>query len=161
MNNDLYFEHLKGQAQFAYFQLGVAASAIAFAVHETKGQALSDTPWPIGLGTALWAVSFAVGCFGMQARQRGMATNLRYNEFIDAYRSDVTNHDAMEVFANAKAIAQEHVERPRIRFRWQQWTMFAGALAYIAGHVMQMAEVAPGSNQPPQKPASVNRPKTE
>lgn len=161
MNNDLYFEHIKGQAQFAYFQLGVAASAIAFAVHETKDQALSDTPWPIWLGTALWAVSFAVGCIGMQARQSGIVANMRYLELTRGVVPERLDPALQRAFAEAKDTTQADLDRPVTRFRWQQWTLFAGALAYIAGHVMHMAEVAPGSKQPPQKPVSVSRPKTE
>jgi len=60
---ELVSEHTKGQAQLVYFLLGLAASAIAFAVHETEGTALKDAPWPLGAAVALWAFSFAMGCF--------------------------------------------------------------------------------------------------
>ena len=69
---DLVFEASRGQAQFAYFQLGLAASAIAFAVHETEGKSLADTPWPIGLAVGLWGMSFVAGCLGVEARHRGL-----------------------------------------------------------------------------------------
>lgn len=52
-DNDLYFEHQKSIAQFAYFQLGIAASAIAFAMHQTADRSLDSVPWPIGLAVFL------------------------------------------------------------------------------------------------------------
>ena len=147
MSTELYFEHLKGQAQFAYFQLGVAASAIAFAVHETDGHALSDTPWPIGAAVALWAVSFALGCFGVDARQRGMNTNLQYLEAKRDIPAALIDDELRTVLSKAKAITQKDLDRPRARFRWQQWTLFAGALFYIAGHIVQMAATPPSKTR--------------
>lgn len=146
-HTDLYFEHLKGQAQFAYFQLGVAASAIAFAIHETDGHALRETPWLIGLAVALWAISFALGCFGVTARQRGMLTNLQYLEATRDAPPLATIGDAelVRVLTDAKRITQQSLDRPGPRFRWQLWTLFFGALAYIGGHVMQMATLNPAA----------------
>jgi len=136
---DLYFEHLKGQAQFAYFQLGVAASATAFAVHETAESSLQETPWPIGAAVALWALSFGVGCFGMTARQRGMQTNLQYLAAKRGIPPAVDDPELAKVIADAKRITQNDLDRPMIRFRWQLYTLFGGALFYIGGHIMQMA----------------------
>ena len=75
---DLILEYLKSQSQFAYFQLGLAASAIAYAVHETKGQSLSETPWPFGAAVILWAISFATGAYGIEARLDGIKTNAQF-----------------------------------------------------------------------------------
>ena len=137
----LIFEVHKGQSQFAYFQLGVAASAIAFAVHETAGTSLADAPWPLGLAVVLWAVSFALGCFGLDARQGGLLTNAA---FVQA-TSDIPIHhrttNVAQVIEEMKDDVAKALQRPSTRFRWQKWALFAGALAYIAGHMMQMATI--------------------
>ena len=139
MSNELYFEHLKGQTQFAYFQLGVAASAIAFAVHETAGRSLHDTPWLVGAGVSAWALSFALGCFGLNAHQRGIATNVRYLEATAGLGQFAHDPGMQQSVARARSITQRELDRPLTRFRWQQWLLFSGALLYIGGHVILMS----------------------
>ncbi|WP_336961301.1 hypothetical protein [Sphingobium aquiterrae] len=137
-------EHSKGQAQLVYFLLGLAASAIAFAVHETDGKALKETPWPLGVAVVLWAFSFAMGCFCVTARQRAIISNLA---FLDATKG--LNHAQIdEHLPSAKKTTQDDINRPFKFFDWQLWTMFAGALFYIGGHVMQMAATQPKNVTP-------------
>lgn len=146
---NLALEHLKSQTQFAYFQLGVAASAIAFAVHETSGHALSDTPWPIGVAVCIWGASFALGCFGVDAHQRGMRTNFRYLQLPTPRPIDLQDPAIVASLETAKAIVEEDVNRPGRRFRLQLWTLFGGAIAYVGGHVMQMAQTPSATSKVP------------
>lgn len=142
----LILETHKGQSQFAYFQLGVAASAMAFAVHETSGISLADAPWPLGVGMVMWAISFALGCFGLEARQAGLASNAALLQALQAVPPQM--HGAMaDTIEEAKFDVGKTLARPGLRFRWQKWTLFAGALAYIAGHVMQMEATPPKAPQ--------------
>jgi hypothetical protein len=140
---ELYFEHSKSQAQFAYFQLGVAASAIAFAVHETTGKSLANTPWLIGLGVILWAASFALGCFGVDAHQRAMRTNIRFLRATKGASNYAVLPDIATALEEATAIAERDANRPMSRYRWQMWMLFAGALAYVSGHIVMMAATSP------------------
>ena len=140
----LIFEVHKGQSQFGYFLLGVAARAIAFAIHDTAGVSLRDAPWPLGVAVALWAISFALGCFGLEARQAALASNaafLRALQDTPAQARDLP--EIAKAIETTKSNVEKNLKRPRDRFRWQQWTLFAGAVAYIAGHVMQMAATPP------------------
>jgi len=140
----LFLEHLKGQAQFAYFQLGLTASAIAFAIHQTDNQALRDTPWPTGVAVALWAGSFALGCFGLGARQNALLRNAKYLFMLsDADAIQLQHHpEIAKAIKEAGQTVEEAGERSLTRFRWQLWTLFGGALFYIAGHLMDMAAVS-------------------
>lgn len=135
----LVFEVHKGQSQFAYFLLGVAASATAFAVHETAGAALADTPWPLGLAVVLWAASFAIGCFGIDARQEGLVLNASFLQLTRGIPSGPTSDELAKVLKEMRDDVAKALKRPVNRFRLQKWVLFAGALAYIGGHVMQMA----------------------
>jgi hypothetical protein len=141
--NELHFEHIKGQAQFAYFQLGGAASAIAFAIHQTNDRSLQDTPWPLGVAVIFWAISFALGCLGMTARQQGIATNVRFLDATQGAHPNVLQQIAGQAYDDALKITQNDLDRPVKRFRWQLWTLFAGALFFIAGHVMDMVATPP------------------
>jgi hypothetical protein len=135
----LIFELQKGQAQFAYFQLGVAASAMAFAIHETGGLPLADAPWALGLAVTLWALSFALGCFGIDARQDGIQSNAAFLRAFGDLSAQPVGSEGANVVARAKDAVAKDLRKPVTRFRWQKWTLFAGALFYIGGHIMQMA----------------------
>ena len=153
--NQLIFEHHKGQSQFAYFQLGVAASAIAFAIHETTRLSLADAPWPLAVAVALWAISFALGCFGIDARQDGIWANALFLQVFGDVPAQPLNSPGAKVVNDAKETVKKDLKKPVTLFRWQKWALFAGALFYIGGHVMQMATI-------PSKKAivSVTQPKT-
>lgn len=140
--SELFLEHQKSVSQFAYFQLGVAASAIAFAVHQTKGRSLDDTPWPIGAAVICWAISFALGSFGVDARLHGLARNARLMMGMEKIPPQF--HEALKEtpqYAETEAEVEEAVNRPQTRFRWQMRFLFLGALAYVAGHIMDMAKI--------------------
>lgn len=156
-NLELYFEHTKSQAQFAYFQLGLTASAIAFAVHETDGHSLIDTPWLIGVAVALWGSSFAIGCFGLDARQRGMLTNLQYLEVTKDVPRVNADPALVAVMTKAKGIVQTDIDRPLPRFRRQLHLLFLGAVAYVGGHIMDMAST-PSAAQNAQAAALTHSP---
>jgi hypothetical protein len=141
--SQLIFELHKGQSQFAYFQLGVAASAIAFAVHQTANTSLVDAPWPLAVAVGLWALSFALGCFGLDARQAGILSNASFLQLSREFAAEATDPAFTQTFEEIKADVKKDLRRPATRFRWQKWTLFAGALFYIGGHVMQMAAIAP------------------
>lgn len=135
----LLFEHHKGQAQFAYFQLGVAASAIAFAIHETDGLPLADAPWPLGAAILLWALSFALGCFGVDAKQVGIQSNAIYLRVFGDLPDQPANTPAAKVVNDAMDAVTKDLNKAAKRFRWQKWALFAGAIFYVSGHIMQMA----------------------
>lgn len=139
----LIFEIHKGQSQFAYFQLGVAVSAIAFAIHDTTGVPLADVPWPLGLAVALWALSFALGCFGLDARQYGMQSNASFLQLSKEYAAYFAAPGMADVVKDITSDVKRDLKRPVRLFGWQKWVLFAGALAYIGGHVMQLAALPP------------------
>lgn len=142
-HQDLVLEVIKSESQFAYFQLGVAASAIAFAVHQTREQALIDTPWAIGVGVGLWALSFVAGCFGIGSRQKGLYQNIN---LIAAARGSKDIQHLPEIVDAMKGLlkrTEDASAKPRTRYRIQQLLLFAGAVAYIAGHIQQMARIQP------------------
>lgn len=141
--NELIAEFSKGQSQFAYFQLGIAASAIAFAIHETNGKSLADTPVLTGAAVALWAFSFAFGCFGLGARLRGINSNARYlrMEILAVGLAGQIQQDLKD----AQADADRDVKKPVKWFGAQMWVLFLGALAFIGGHIQQMANTPSSS----------------
>ena len=137
---ELFLEQQKSVTQFAYFQLGVAASAIAFAVHQTSDRSLQDTPWPIGLAVLLWALSFLAGSMGVEARISAITLNTKFlfaKEGISAQDQHLLNQ--LPEYQQTKRELEEEVGKPGRRFNWQRRFLFLGAIAYIVGHIMDMA----------------------
>ena len=159
--SQLIFEHHKGQAQFAYFQLGVAASAIAFAIHRTAGLSLLDAPWPLGAAVTLWAFSFALGCFGIEARQDGIHSNAVFLQVFGNIPAQHGNPTFGKVLADAERDVKKELNKPVRLFRWQKWALFAGALFYIGGHIMQMAAIPPNKTADTVAPAKAQLPVPE
>ncbi len=142
MNNatELFFEHQKSVSAFAYFQLGLTASAIAFAVHQTKDATIAQTPWPIGVAVTLWAVSFFCGGLGLEARNKAIMLNARFlilqAQLPAGYQQ---SPEWQTTVARMEADVEQVMQSPPVRFRWQMRLMYLGAIAYVAGHVMKMA----------------------
>ena len=51
---ELHKEHRAGQDKYAYFLLGVVASAIAFTVNKTTGLKVTCTDIPLALSVLCW-----------------------------------------------------------------------------------------------------------
>lgn len=149
--SELIFEAHKGQAQFAYFLLGAAGGAIAFAIHDTDGISLADTPWLLGAAVACWALSFALGCFGLDARHDGLQSNAIFIRVFGGIPDQPPNSPGAKVIADAKKSVTQDLKKPRTLFGWQKWMLFVGAVAYIGGHVIQMAAIPPKSTSTPPK----------
>jgi len=144
-NRDLFGEFQRSQVQIIYFVLGVAASAIAFAIHQTDGRPLSFYLIPIGGGVLLWSASFVAGLLALQSRQEQLRLNYQNN----SARDDATAGQFINS-PEVKAILDEQMAELRrnaslvLTFATaQRWLLFVGALAYLGGHVWRMALVAP------------------
>ena len=135
----LVFEAHKAQSQFAYFQLGLTASAIAFAIHQTRDASLADTPWPFGLAVAAWALSFAMGGFGLDAHKQGLLSNAGLLKALDETPHEYRQGDIARAIETAMDLVGKDLNRPVTLFRLQKWLLFVGALAFIAGHLTNMA----------------------
>lgn len=160
--SELIFEAHKGQAQFAYFLLGAAGGAIAFAIHDTDGMSLADTPWLLGVAVTFWAISFALGCFGLDARQDGLHSNAAYLRAFRNVSDQPSNSPVARAIKDAKSAVAKDLNKPKRLFSWQKWTLFGGALAYIGGHVLQMAAIpAKSAGTPPRAVAAPIQPAKE
>jgi len=147
--DELYRTHAEGQTKFAYFVLGVAASAIAFAIHSTTGQALNWSHAPIGVAVILWSASFFFGLRYLSLRQGFLHINMDLAMLQEGrFRPEWQGMSPQEVEEIIRAaIAKADPKMGTVYLR-QQWTLFGGALFYIAGHVLQMALLQPTPIKP-------------
>ena len=137
----LYHAQRESLEKYGYFLLAAAGAAIAFAVTQTRSDALA---WPhllVGLAILCWAISFVFGC---RFLEKGMAT-LRLN--MDLIRvqqgqHELSGRDPHKMAAGHKAL-NEFMDRARdqqaFAFRWQYSMLIAGAAFYVAWQVLEMA----------------------
>jgi uncharacterized membrane protein YeaQ/YmgE (transglycosylase-associated protein family) len=141
---ELYGEAQRSQAQFIYFVLGAAGAAIGFAVHQTTGKPLTWIMAPIGAAVILWALSFFCGLVAIQRRQAAIFRNFNFHQ-TKAGALQISPHAHVilaEEFAEAEAELTKLSRKPHAWMALQRWCLFLGALAYLTGHVMQMAQAA-------------------
>ena len=117
--------------QAAFIQ-GVAASAIAFAIHETSDRTPSFSLIPITMALCCWAGSFACGVLNNHARQAAIAANIGANVAHDGGRTDLEDK-ALSRFASHTRSAGRYYMR-------QLWLILAGAVLYVGGHGMHILE---------------------
>src|SRR4051812_1855500 len=72
-------------SKLVYFLQGVAASAIAFALHETADRAPSWSLLVIGFAIATWGASFAGGILYWHSVQAAVKANMGLNEIANGH----------------------------------------------------------------------------
>ena len=141
MNSDqeLHDKHSRLIEWQATFIQGLLASAIAFAIHETSDRTLTFSLAPIALAVGIWAAAFAFGILANHARQAATQANIGWNE-AERVQSDQHVKKASKMFrAKSRASARY--------LRWQLWLLLAGAIVYVAGHAMHLAENSAGARR--------------
>ncbi|MDO9490169.1 MAG: hypothetical protein Q7J32_17490 [Sphingomonadaceae bacterium] len=130
----LYEMHAEGSSKFIYFQLGVAASAIAFSVHVTRDAALLASHWSLALAVASWALSFWSGLLSLRYRISGLSANFDRNTLTTRY--PVSRGDILAVMDPA---LEDLSKKAGHSFGWQTRLLLFGGAAFIVWHVAGMA----------------------
>ena len=77
-HKDLVFEIIKAQTQLCYFLLGLAASAIAFTIHQTKELTSDQVVWQVWAALICWGISFGFGIFAARFRIEASIDNANF-----------------------------------------------------------------------------------
>lgn len=115
--------------------LAGAASAIAFAFHQTSDR---DLEWPLSatlLAVLLWGSSFASGILANHHLRAGIRANIAVHFAENARRGDWKKQAEGKFSAANKAAG--------VWSSAQLWLLLAGACAYLIGHIWYLAERAP------------------
>jgi hypothetical protein len=129
------------QNQYVYFLLGAAGAAIALAVNQTSGLALSWSQIPLGLAVACWGASFYFGCRNRAATVHAMRTTASLFD-VQAGRHPVTGANRELIAAGAKSLQAEFDAQSALASRsWvlQFRLLISGAVLYVVWHVAEMA----------------------
>jgi hypothetical protein len=117
-----------------------AGAAIALAVNQTHGAALTWSQTPLGGATLFWALSFVFGCKHLQYVAAILYANfslLRVQSGCD--REVGTSPQRMVIASEGIRNALDTNGNRAVRYaRWQFQCLIAGAVLYIAWHVFEM-----------------------
>jgi hypothetical protein len=128
------------QNQYVYFLLGIAGAAIALAVTETRGLALSWSQVPLGAAVVAWALSFYFGCRNRTWATASLGTNTAILD-VKAGRHPVsgTNPAAIAVgLQTLNGIFEDQSNHANNSWKLQFRFLVAGAFLYVVWHVLEM-----------------------
>lgn len=132
----------EAQGKYVYFLLAVAASAIAFVVQKTEGKALTLDLIPLGVAVLLWAGSFTAGCFNRAYFGSTLFANINLLNLQDRTHPDLPPRQYVEAACEGvREAAQKNSASASFWGRWQFRLLIAGAIFFLAWHVLQMAAI--------------------
>lgn len=134
-------EFKASQQKYTYFLLAGAASAIGFAMTQSKVEPLNYTHAPLGVAVGLWAISFVSGLRFLE----NAITLTHHNWNILAFKRELLRTEEInkpEIMAGFMKVADKSIGKIQSRMihygELQSWCLLLGGLAYIAWHVSRM-----------------------
>jgi hypothetical protein len=134
-------QYKASQEKYIYFLLAVAASAIAYAMTQSKVEPLVLRQIPLGLSILSWGLSFFSGLRFME-----YATNFTFqNQNYLAFKRELKNYPndvAFEILSKFKVKLKEKTGRQEGKMRLygnsQSTSFLAGSAFYVVWHVLRM-----------------------
>jgi hypothetical protein len=131
--------HRETAIKYTYFLLATAGAAIAFALNQTHGRALSWSQVPLGAAVVCWGIGFYAGCQRVSHVAAGLVGNVRLFE-IDAGHAVGTDPTRKEVARKQVEGNLSDHNRGAVRNWYRQSRLLvAGAVMYVTWHVLEMA----------------------
>ncbi len=137
---EVFKAHREAQNKYTYFLLAAAAAAIAFAVNKTSAVALARSQAPLALAVLSWGLSFFAG-----TRHLAYVSSTLYAN-VDLLRVESGQHpevggDPQLIAAAGQGIRSAIEWNSERANRWAHWQfrlLVAGAVLYVAWHVLEM-----------------------
>lgn len=129
----LHEERLKEVSRTQAVVMGVAASGIAFAMHQTADDSLTVAMVPILAAVLCWAASFSCGILNSHAKQAAIGMNVGKIEELRSEKRPTQVKAFSEAF-------DKYNQKSRNLYSAQLVLLLAGAMLYVGGHVWMMYE---------------------
>lgn len=137
--------HNELTSKLTFFLQGIAASAVAFALHETSDRPPGTSLIVIGAAIASWAASFAGGIVSTQSNQVAARAGVAL-DLIDAGRGPTAKKP------EAKRQWDKYIRRSIWAHRVLVWGLLLGAVLYATGHTMHTFTPMAGRSVTPRSP---------
>ena len=129
------------QEKQIYFLLAAAASAIGFAMTQSKVEPLEWIHIPLGLSVLLWALSFISGLRFIEYSTSFTFQNQNYLAFKREIKS-YSQVEAVKLLNEFKTRMSETSEKQLQKMKFygstQSISLLLGALSYIVWHIFRM-----------------------
>jgi hypothetical protein len=137
---DVYNQLRTAQDKYTYFLLAATGAAIALAINQTQGSALSWSQIPLAIAVLCWGLSFFFGVRHVEYVNSTLYANASLIRVQQGEDPNVGVHPQMMAAASEgiRDAIDFNVHRASRYGRWQFWALIAGALFYIAWHVLEM-----------------------
>jgi hypothetical protein len=125
-----------------YFILAAAASAIGFAMTQTKIEALSFWHIPLGISVLFWAFSFFCGLKFVEVSILSLGKNYDYLLLTRKVSREFSAIEAQAVQQELQNLAEKmscgHEKDMNFYSAWQARLLLFGAVMYICWHIIKM-----------------------
>ena len=137
---EVYRQLRTSQDKYIYFLLAAAASAVALALNRTQDRQLTLLLLPWGLALVLWGFSFFFGCRHLAYVSLTLFANAELLRVQRGEHPKAGNHPGVIEAASEglRSAIDYNSERASLLANFQFGFFIAGALAYVAWHVLEM-----------------------
>jgi len=137
---EIYRQLRTSQEKYIYFILAAAASAVAFALVRTECLPLSPRLVPWGIALLLWDLSFLCGCQHLRYVCSTLFANVQLLKIQRGQDPTVGPHPDIISAASEgiRSAIEYNSERANTLAKAQLYLFFAGAVAYVIWHLLQM-----------------------
>lgn len=137
-------EFKASREKYIYFLLAMAASAIAFAITQSKVEPVTLRQIPLGLSIISWGLSFVSGLRFLEYTINITFQNQNYLAFKRELKS-YPNDNVAELLSVFKAKLKETTEKQEAKMKFygnlQNTSLLAGAVFYVVWHILRMQSV--------------------
>ena len=137
---EVYRSLREAQTKYTYFLLAVAGAAIALAVNQTQGAAITWYQIPLALGVLSWGLSFFFGCGHVSYVNSALYANAILLQVHSGQHPEVGTHP-QKMAATSEGILQafeSNSDRANRLGNLQFRLLVAGAVLYVVWHVLEM-----------------------
>jgi hypothetical protein len=128
------------QTRYTYFLLAAAGAAIGLAVNQTQTARLTWSQMPLGAAALSWGLSFFFGCRHLAYVASSLYSNVELLRVESGQHPELGQHP--QVIAAASQGIWQAIETNSNRAnrlgQWQFRLLIAGAILYVAWHVVEM-----------------------
>ena len=130
IQQELYKAQRDTQSKYVHFLLAAAVACLAYAMNQTRGEALHPAHFILAIALFLWATSFYYGCKHLQKVVTHMFWNQRMNDIEVA-------QNAPDQYIRGLL---EYVSDEITKYFHRQFLFFVwGAFSYVVWHILEMA----------------------
>jgi hypothetical protein len=137
---ELHKQFTNSNDKFIYFILATTASAIGFAITQTKNEALNIFHIPLGIALLLWLSSFYFGLKNIEALNTLTKMNLKYIQICDTINFSAPTKKDLEFKKKMEYDLSNGIDsqRSKLYSNLHKNLFFVGIISYICWHFGKM-----------------------